>query len=55
MSSGWKINELMESEFSGIFQLKLVAKNSIWFFRHSFYVYGVKVTFTSMRQYNKKH
>ena len=43
----------MESELSGIFQLKFDAKNGIWFLRDPFYVYGVKLTFTSMRQYNK--
>ena len=55
MSSGYKIKEHMESELSGIFQLKLVAKNGIWFLRDPFYVYRVKVTFPSMRQYNKTH
>ena len=43
----------MESELSGIFQLKLFAKNGIWFLRDPFYVYEIKVTFPSMRQYNK--
>ena len=40
MSSGEKIKEHMESELSGIFQLKLVAKNGIWFLRDLFYIFG---------------
>ena len=40
MSSGKKIKKHMESELSGIFQLKLVAKNGIWFLRDPFYVYA---------------
>ena len=37
-SSGKKIKKHMESKLSGIFQLKLVAKNGIWFLRDPFYV-----------------
>ena len=37
--SGKKIKEHLESELSGIFQLKLVSKIGVWFFRDPFYVH----------------
>ena len=44
----------MESELSGIFQLKLVAKKMMLGSLGAHFMYmWVKVIFTSMKQYNK--